>query len=129
MPFPFQEEGEMQAAFATGNCGALAGDGTRLARDALPWRSMDKQARLLPETISEGPAGDGGSRSDDRQWAALVSWVMEALVQAEESGVTQANVQSKRRQADRDPLLRFLLGASREIWSPRWASMTIGWRK
>ncbi|MGB7986913.1 MAG: transporter substrate-binding domain-containing protein, partial [Terracidiphilus sp.] len=24
VPFPFQEEGEMQAAFSTGNCGALA---------------------------------------------------------------------------------------------------------
>ena len=32
LPFPFQEEGEMEAAFVTGNCTALAGDVTRLAQ-------------------------------------------------------------------------------------------------
>ena len=36
-------------------------------------------------------------------------------MQAEESGVTQANLQSKRAYADSDPVLRFLFGASRQI--------------
>jgi general L-amino acid transport system substrate-binding protein len=44
---------------------------------------------------------------------------MEALVQAEESGVTRANVQAMREQAVQanvgDPELRVLLGASHEI--------------
>jgi general L-amino acid transport system substrate-binding protein len=114
VPFPFQEEGEMEAAFATGNCGALAGDGTRLAETRAALAQHGEQARLLPERISKDPLA-AAVREDDRQWAALVNWVMEALVQAEESGVTQANVQSMRRRADRDPVLRFLLGASREI--------------
>jgi general L-amino acid transport system substrate-binding protein len=114
VPFPFQEEGEMEAAFATGNCGALAGDGTRLAETRAALAQHGKQARLLPETISKDPLATA-VREDDLQWVALVNWVMEALVQAEESGVTQANVQSMRGRADRDPILRFLLGASREI--------------
>ena len=114
VPFPFQEEGEMEAAFATGNCGALAGDGTRLAETRAALAQHGKQARLLPETISKDPLA-AAVREDDRQWAALVNWVIEALVQAEESGVTRANVQSMRGRADRDPVLRFLLGASREI--------------
>ena len=54
-------------------------------------------------------------REDDPQWAAIVNWVMEALIQAEESGVTQANVKAMRARADSDPVLRFLLGGSREI--------------
>ena len=114
VPFPFQEEGEMRAAFATGNCDALAGDRTRLAETRAALAHRGKRARLLPESISKDPLATA-VRADDPQWAALVNWVMEALVQAEESGVTQANVRRMQARADSDPLLRFLLGASREI--------------
>jgi general L-amino acid transport system substrate-binding protein len=69
---------------------------------------------LLPETISQDPLA-ASVRDDDPQWAALVNWVMEALVQAEESGVTQTNCKAMRAHADSDPVLRFLLGGSREI--------------
>ncbi len=114
VPFPFQEEGEMQAAFATGNCGALAGDRTRLAETRAELTRRGKQTRLLPECISTDLLA-AAVREDDPQWAAIVNWVMEALIQAEESGVTQANVKAMRARADSDPVLRFLLGGSREI--------------
>jgi len=119
VPFPFQEEGEMQAAFATGNCGALAGDRTRLAETRVTLASrLRKPARLLPECISKDPLA-AAVRDDDPQWAAIVNWVTEALVQAEESGVTRANVQAMRARVAQanggDPALRFLLGASHEI--------------
>ena len=121
VPFPFQEEGEMQAAFATGNCGALAGDLTRLAETRAALERRGKRARLLPETISQDPLA-AAIRDNDPQWAAIVIWAMEALVQAEESGVTRANVQAMRVRAAQanggDPVLRFLLGASREIGGP-----------
>jgi general L-amino acid transport system substrate-binding protein len=114
VPFPFQEEGEMQAAFATGNCGALAGDRTRLAETRAQFTRRGRPTRLLPESISQDPLA-ASVRDDDPQWAALVNWVMEALIQAEESGVTQANVSRMRARADSDPVLRFLLGRSHEI--------------
>jgi general L-amino acid transport system substrate-binding protein len=61
-------------------------------------------------------------RADDPQWAAIVSWVIDALVQAEENGVTQANVQAMQARAAQanggDPVLRFLLGASHEVGDP-----------
>ena len=118
VPFPFQEEGEMQAAFATGNCGALAGDRTRLAQTRAALALHSKPTRLLPETISEDPLA-AAVRDSDPEWSALVSWVMEALVQAEASGVTQANVRSLRAGSahDADPLRRFLLGGSHQIGS------------
>jgi general L-amino acid transport system substrate-binding protein len=112
VPFPFQEEGEMQAAFTTGNCGALVADRTRLAADRVAVLQRGKRTRLLPERISKDPLA-AAVREDDRQWAAIVNWVMEALVEAEENGVTQANVATKRTQ--NDPVLRFLLGGSHEI--------------
>jgi general L-amino acid transport system substrate-binding protein len=114
VPFPFQEEGEMQAAFATGNCGAVAGDRTRLAETRAQFTRRGRLTRLLSETISQDPLATA-VREDDPQWAALVNWVMEALIQAEESGLTQANVNEVRARADSDPVLRFLLGGSREI--------------
>ena len=114
VPFPFQEEGEMEAAFATGNCGALAGDGTRLAETRAALAQHGKRARLLPERISKDPLA-AAVRADDPEWAAIVSWVMEALVQAEESSVTRANVQAIRTRAESNPVLRFLLGASHEM--------------
>ncbi len=114
VPFPFQEEGEMQAAFATGNCGALAGDRTRLAETRAELMRRGMQMRLLPECITKDPLASA-VREDDPQWAALVNWVMEALIEAEESGVTQANVKAMSARADSDPVLRFLLGGSREI--------------
>ena len=120
VPFPFQEEGEMEAAFATGNCGALAGDRTRLAGTEELLAQHHQRTRLLTESISKDPLS-AAVREDDPQWAAIVSWVMEALVQAEESGVTRANVQAMRTRAAQssggDPVLRFLLGGSRQIGS------------
>ena len=120
VPFPFQEEGEMEAAFATGNCGALAGDRTRLAETRAALRKNRENARLLSATIAKDPLA-AATRDDDPQWTEIVNWVMEALVEAEESGVTQANV--KRMQAlaaepaGAHPTLRFLLGGSHQIGS------------
>jgi general L-amino acid transport system substrate-binding protein len=120
VPFPFQEEGEMEAAFATGNCGALAGDRTRLAGTEELLAQHRQRTRLLTESISKDPLA-AAVRDDDPQWAAIVNWVIEALVQAEESGVTRANVQAMRARAAQanggDPVLWFLLGGSKQIGS------------
>ena len=120
VPFPFQEEGEMEAAFATGNCGALAGDRTRLAGTEGLMARHGKPTRLLAETISKDPLA-AAVRDDDSQWAAIVQWVMEALIQAEESGVTRANVETMRARAAKakggDPALWFLLGGSHQVGS------------
>jgi general L-amino acid transport system substrate-binding protein len=116
VPFPFQEEGEMQAAFVTGNCGALAGERTRLAETRAALARRGRPARLLPESITHDPLA-AAVRAGDPQWAAIVQWVMEALIQAEESGVTRSNVQTQRARADGDPVRRFLFGKSREVGS------------
>jgi general L-amino acid transport system substrate-binding protein len=110
--YPFSEEGEMDAAFTTGHCGALAEDRTRLAETRARMAEHGRKTTLLPETISKDPLASA-TREDDAQWAAIVSWVMEALVQAEESGVTRANVSAMSRSDD--PILRRLLGGSHEI--------------
>ena len=59
VPFPFQEEGEMEAAFVTGNCAAVAGDATRLGDlRASPFRS----SRAGPDR-----AASAGMRTDGQE--------------------------------------------------------------
>jgi len=96
LPFPFQEEGEMEAAFMTGNCTALAGDRTRLANTRL---SLGEKYALLPEQVSSDPLA-AASRADDAAFARIVFWTMEVLLNAEESGLTQKNIAAARSRPD-----------------------------
>jgi len=118
VPFPFQEEGEMQAAFSTGNCAALAGERTHLAETRAMFLEHGRRTRLLAETVSNDPLA-AAVRDDDRQWLAIVNWVMEALVGAEESGISQTNSRNLAKNAanEGDSQRRFWLGGSKQVGS------------
>ena len=62
---------------------------------------------VLPEIISKEPLGPS-VRKDDIQWFQIVQWTHYALITAEELGVTQANVDEKRKSDN--PAIRRLLG-------------------
>jgi len=117
VPFPFQEEGEMEAAFSTGNCAALAGERTRLAETRAVFLEHGRRTRLLAEVVSEEPLS-AAVREDDRHWLAIVSWVIEALVGAEESGITKANARELAGAGkEGDSERRFWLGGSKQVGS------------
>ena len=59
---------------------------------------------ILPEQISKDPMGPVVRRGDD-EWFTIVRWVLFALIRAEETGITQSNVQS-RLEAKTDPLVQ-----------------------
>jgi general L-amino acid transport system substrate-binding protein len=63
---------------------------------------------VLPETISKEPFGPVVRQGDDR-WFNLVKWIHFALLDAEELGVTSANVEEMRKSDN--PEIRRLLGA------------------
>jgi general L-amino acid transport system substrate-binding protein len=112
LPFPFQEEGEMEAAFVTGNCTALAGDLTRLANTRLAFGPLAARYMLLPEQISQDPLA-AASRSEDPAFANIIRWVIEALLNAEASGLTQHNLAAA--QTSPDPTIQILTGQTHEI--------------
>jgi general L-amino acid transport system substrate-binding protein len=114
VPFPFQEEGEMEAAFVTANCTALAGDATRLANTRVGFGPLAARYVLLPEEISKDPLA-AAFRTDDAAFAEIVRWTMEVLVQAEESGLTRSNVTGAI--GSSDPAVQILTGHTREIGS------------
>jgi len=114
VPFPFQEEGEMEAAFVTGNCTALAGDLTRLAATRVAFGPLAARFTLLPELVSKDPLA-AASPENDPQFARVVDWTLEILLQAEESGLTQHNIATA--PANSDSTVEILTGRTREIGS------------
>jgi len=99
LPFPFQEEGEMEAAFITRNCAAVTADVSQLAYERIAFKAMAKDFQILPDVIAKDPLAPM-YRLDDPQWAAIVNWTVEALIQAEESGLTQANIADEKNTGD-----------------------------
>jgi len=110
LPFPFQEEGEMEAALVTRNCAAVTADASQLAYERLGFKGVAKNFEILPDVIAKDPLAPT-YRLDDPQWAAIVNWTVEALIQAEESGVTQANLEEMKKSDDE--VIRRLLGVHR----------------
>jgi general L-amino acid transport system substrate-binding protein len=112
LPFPFQEEGEMEAAIVTGNCAAITADVSQLAYERLGFKNMAKNFEILPDVIAKDPLAPTYTL-DDPQWATIVNWTVEALIQAEESGVTQANLADMKMKKTDDVVIRRLLGLHR----------------
>jgi general L-amino acid transport system substrate-binding protein len=110
LPFSFQEEGEMEAAFITGNCAAITADVSQLAYERIAFKNMAQNFEIPPDVVAKDPLAPT-YRLDDPQWAAIVNWTVDALIQAEESGVTQANIPTMRKSDD--PVIQRLLGVQR----------------
>ena len=109
LPFPFQEEGEMEAAFLTNNCAAISADVTQLAYERIAFRAKGLDYEILPDVLAKDPLASV-TRNADPQWSSLVNAVGEVLVQAEESRITAANVDAMA--SGSDLMVRRLLGTS-----------------
>ena len=113
LPYAFSEEGEMEAAFVTRNCAAVTADVSQLAYERTAFKSMANNFEILPDVIAKDPLALT-YRLDDNEWAAIVNWTLEVLIQAEESGVTQANLTEMKK--SNDLVIQRLLGTQRGYW-------------
>ena len=55
LPFSFQEEGEMEAAFITGNCAAISADVSQLAYERIGFKALARNFEILPDVIAKDP--------------------------------------------------------------------------
>ncbi|MFC5343787.1 amino acid ABC transporter substrate-binding protein [Brevundimonas staleyi] len=101
------EEAARQA-YGREDCDAFSADVSALAA-ARTTLADPQQHVILPDVISKEPLGPVTRRGDE-QWTAIVRWTQNALILAEELGVTQANVEDRAKNA-REPQVRRLLGA------------------
>ena len=106
-PMPFQEEGEMDDGFVGRHCDAISAYISRLAQVKVAYPKQVGQDTILPDLLTLSPVAPA-YRRDDPQWGMIVDWTIHSLIQAEASGVTQANVDTQR--ASEDPVVQRLLG-------------------
>lgn len=86
----FNSEDEVTSAYDSGRCDVYSMDASDLYLTRLTLTNPDDHV-VLPEIISKEPLGPA-VRQGDGQWFNIVKWVHFALLNAEELGVSQANV-------------------------------------
>jgi general L-amino acid transport system substrate-binding protein len=86
----FSSADETFKAYDSGRCDAFTTDSSGLYSERLRASAPDDHI-VLPEVISKEPLGPA-VRHGDNQWADIVRWTHYAMLNAEEYGVTKANV-------------------------------------
>lgn len=89
-PVPIETNSEAQQQYLAGACDVYTTDASGLAATRATFENPDDHV-LLPEIISKEPLGPLVRHGDD-QWGDIVRWTLNALITAEELGVTSANL-------------------------------------
>lgn len=100
---------EMTAAYQSGRCDAMTSDASQLAALRVSALREPDAHTLLPERISKEPLGPMVRHGDD-QWLDVVAWVLRLMIEAEEIGLTRANVDEMR--GSQDPNIMRILGTT-----------------
>jgi general L-amino acid transport system substrate-binding protein len=98
-------------AFFSGRCQAYTTDASGLASIRNKEAQNPDDYVILPELISKEPLGPMVRRGDD-EWFAMVKWTIYALLEAEEYGITQANVDQMK--SSQEPPIQRILGTSED---------------
>jgi general L-amino acid transport system substrate-binding protein len=111
-PVVFERTDQAQAALQAGRCDSFGTDASQLAGVRATMQNP-KDWVILPERFSKEPYGPY-IRRDDQQWFDVVRWYVTGLIEAEEQGVTQANVEEMKAKS-LSPNTRRLLGVTPEL--------------
>ena len=111
-PVVFDKFEATNAAYFAGRCQAYTTDVSGLASIRNKEAKVPADHMILPELISKEPLGPAVRRGDD-EWFAIVRWVVFGLIEAEEAGLTQANVEAMQKDS-KDPVINRLLGSTED---------------
>ncbi|HZF84686.1 MAG TPA: amino acid ABC transporter substrate-binding protein [Burkholderiaceae bacterium] len=100
-------------AFFAGRCQAFTTDTSALAGLRNKEAPNPDDYVILPELISKEPLAPAVKRGDD-EWFAIAKWVPNALIEAEEVGITQANI-DELKGSSKDPAQQRLLGTGDDL--------------
>ena len=87
------EQGEMDSAVAVRRCAAATATESRLAQSRANFHAPPRDFVFLPERFGTNPVVPA-YRYGDQAFGLLVDWTVNALLEAEALGITQANVPS-----------------------------------
>ena len=110
-PVVFDNQEAANGAYFSGRCVAYTTDASGLASIRNKNAKDPKEHVILPELISKEPLGPAVRRGDD-EFMAIARWVIFGLVEAEEYGVTQANVDQMK--SSQDPVVMRIVGTSED---------------
>ncbi len=89
-PVPIETNAEAQQQYLAGACDVFTTDASGLAATRAAFEAPADHS-LLPEIISKEPLGPL-VRHGDNEWGDVVRWTLNALISAEELGITSANL-------------------------------------
>lgn len=107
-PVVFEKAEAVSGAYFSGRCDAFTSDATNLAAIRKVEAKNPADHVILSQLISKEPLSPAVRRGDD-EWATVVKWVNFGLIEAEEYGITQANVDKLAAQSD-NPAVQRILG-------------------
>jgi len=108
----FETAEQTRGAYDEGRCDAYTTDASGLAAERTQLKNPGDNI-ILPEIISKEPLGPAVRHGDNR-WGDIVRWSFNAMLIAEEKGITQANVDDVKAKSE-DPEVRRLLGVEDEM--------------
>ena len=111
---------EAEDAFFAGRCDAMAADASELAEAVIAKAPQPDDFAILPQQITKEPLAPF-MRNDDPQFFDAVRWTIFALINAEELGISRANV-DQMRMSDNIEVRRFFAAppAAAAGFSPSW---------
>lgn len=110
-PVVFDTAEAITSAFFAGRCQVYTTDMSDLAGARTKAPKPDDYM-ILPQVISKEPLGPSVRRGDD-EWFQIVRWTGFAMLEAEELGLTRANVDAQKKD-NKDPAVQRLLGVSED---------------
>ena len=111
-PVVFEKQEAATGAYFSGRCAAFTTDASGLASIRNKDAKNPAEHVILPELISKEPLAPSVRRGDD-EWFAIGKWVIYGLMEAEEYGITQANV-DKMMNESQDPVVMRITGKSED---------------
>ncbi|MYN13011.1 transporter substrate-binding domain-containing protein [Pusillimonas sp. TS35] len=108
-PVVIEQFNEVVNAFAAGRCDVFTTDASGLASIRISKLAKPDDYLVLPEIISKEPLGPFVRQGDDK-WLNIVKWSLQAMIGAEELGVTSQNVDDQLK--SENPNIRRMLGVT-----------------
>ena len=106
-PVPIETNAEARTNYLAGRCDVYTTDASGLSATRATFDNPGDHV-VLPEIISKEPLGPAVRQGDD-QWADIVRWTLNAMITAEELGVTSKNAK-KMAAGTNNPEINRLLG-------------------
>jgi general L-amino acid transport system substrate-binding protein len=127
-PVPIETAAEAQQQYLARACDTYTTDTSGLAATRAAFENPGDHV-ILPEVVSKEPLGPL-VRHGDNEWGDIARWTLNALIAAEEFGITSANVEQMAEDGTESPEINRLLGVEGDLGEmigldPDWAVRAI----